>query len=83
MKADRIIKESTAKRPYLSPTFRMWLEFYPNGDLDDLRLETYVYKQDGKRFLHYLPEPFLWKVFLSLANAGLVLVRICPHPLDD
>ncbi|KAI7588572.1 hypothetical protein KC346_g16985 [Hortaea werneckii] len=64
--------------------YRLLMEYCPYGDLADLVWNS-VYsrarqrldeQEDGKRNLPlWVPEPFIWSVFESLATAGLLMAK--------
>ena len=56
--------------------FRSYQEFCPGGDLGQV-LKKYMVKQQ------LIPEPFLWYLFVALAEACHIMERITPQEWDD
>jgi serine/threonine protein kinase len=54
------------------PLTRFYLEYYPFGNLAELKARYWGFRQT-------IPEPFLWVLFHSLASA----IRVMEGPLDD
>ncbi|KAI7471891.1 hypothetical protein KC351_g11944 [Hortaea werneckii] len=63
--------------------YRLLMEYCPYGDLADLVLDS-VYSRarqrlheqgTGNNSLLWIPEPFIWSVFESLATAGLLMAK--------
>lgn len=57
-------------------SYRIISDYYPHGDLYDLRHKAYARHRSNRRFLPPLPEPFLWYVFEYLAVSGILMVSI-------
>lgn len=56
--------------------FRILMDFYPFGDMFDLRMKPYRPMSFDPAYPQ-LPQPFLWYTFECLAIAGVLMVSIC------